>query len=150
MVDRVVPLLVLARSWHFKVSIPAPTLTYGFDCRSTGKMWLMQKTEEMGKSQGKVAQQVRGKEMELSRAGLVPLRDDRLCNNYIFNILEKQEVTEKELYDFIHLLENLEKNASLGNTMCKYLNALQNKLKVTYQVFWALYCFFTNSFSSFD
>ena len=72
----------------------------------------MQKTDEMKRCQGKVAQQIRGKEMELSRIGLVTLRDDRLCNNYIFNILEKQEVTEKELFQFINLLENLEKNSS--------------------------------------
>lgn len=75
-------------------------------------MWLMQKTDEMKRCQGKLAQQIRGKEMELSRVGLVTLRDDRLCNNYIFNILEKEEVTEKELFQFINLLENLEKNSS--------------------------------------
>ena len=44
----------------------------------------------------------------------------RLYNNYIFNILEKQEVTEKELYQFIHLLENLEKNAFQARSICKY------------------------------
>ena len=72
----------------------------------------MQKTDEMKRCQGKLAQQIRGNEMELSRIGLVTLRDDRLCNNYIFNILEKEEVTEKELFQFINLLENLEKNSS--------------------------------------
>ena len=55
------------------------------------------------------------------------LHDDRLCNNYIFNILMQKEVTEQELSQFISLLESLQRNATLSAPICKYPNKFLNR-----------------------